>query len=173
MVWCTHGRILGLPQPTCKIMGVLSLKWPTQLKTGKLDWKPISSGGMYVQIQSMFSVYKPPAKWKSPADVTEPHLTKCGEPSFGNGNIIIAVERTHFRVYREVLTSLSSVFANMFTNPQPTKANMQNYGCPVIELNSSAEDWEIILKAYFLRRYVCKNPINVFSFDHSYKPPAK
>ena len=58
MVRCTHGRILGLPQPTCKIMGVLSLNWPTQLKTGKSYWKPISSGGMYVQIQSMFSVYR-------------------------------------------------------------------------------------------------------------------
>jgi hypothetical protein len=65
-----------------------------------------------------------------------------------------------------VLTSLSSVFSNMFMNPQPTKANMQNYGCPVIELKGSAEDWEIILKAYFLRRYVCKNPINVFSFTN-------
>ena len=68
-----------------------------------------------------------------------------------------------------VLTSLSSVFANMFTNPQPTKANMQNYGCPVIEVTGSAEDWEIVLKAYLLRRYVCTNPTNVFSFDHSYK----
>ena len=46
---------------------------------------------------------------------------------------------------------------------------MRNDGCPVIELTDSAEDQEIILKAYFLRRYVCTNPINVFSFDHSYK----
>ena len=67
-----------------------------------------------------------------------------------------------------VLTSLSSVFANMFMNPQPTKANMRNYGCPVIEVTVSAEDWEIVLKAYsyFLRRYVCANPINVFSFTN-------
>ena len=65
-----------------------------------------------------------------------------------------------------VLTSPSSVFANMFTNPQPAKANMQNLGCPVIEVTDSAEDWEIVLKAYFLRRYVCTNPINVFSFTN-------
>ena len=57
----------------------------------------------------------------------------------------------------------------MFTNPWPTTANMRNYGCPVIELTNSAEDWKIVLKAYLLRRYVCTNPINVFSFDHSYK----
>ena len=107
---------------------------------------------------------EPPAKRKRPADVTEPHLTKCGDPSFDDGNIIIAVERTHFRVYRGVLASLSSVFANMFTNPRPTTANMRNDGCPVIELTDSAEDWEIVLKAYFLRRYVCTNPINVCSF---------
>ena len=129
---------------------------------------------MYVQIQSMFSVFillhflpmanEPPAKWKPPTDVTEPHLTKCGEPSFDDGNIIIAVEQTHFRVYGGVLASLSSVFANMFTNLQPTKANMRNYGCPLIELTNSAEDWEIILKDYLLRRYVCTNPINVCSF---------
>ena len=177
MVRCAHGRNLGLPQPTCEIMGVLSLNWPTQMKTGKSYWKPIYSGGMYVQIQSMVSVFillhflpmanEPPAKWKPPADVKAPHLTKCGKPSFDNGNIIIAVEQTHFRVYGGVLTSLSSVFANMFMNPQPTTANMQNYGCPVIELTDSAEDWKIVLKAYLLRRYVCTNPINVFSFDHS------
>ena len=67
-----------------------------------------------------------------------------------------------------VLTSLSSVFANLFTDPQPTKANMRNYGCPVIEVTVSAEDWEIVLKAYsyFLRRYVCTNSINVFSFTN-------
>ena len=75
-----------------------------------------------------------------PTDVIEPHLTKCGKPSFDDGNIMIAVEQTRFRVYGGVLTSLSSVFANMFTNPQPTTANMRNDGCPVIELTNSAED---------------------------------
>ena len=107
---------------------------------------------------------EPPAKRKRPTDVTEPHLTKCGEPSFDDGNIIIAVKRTHFRVYHWGADISLFCCANMFTNPQPTKANMRNYGCPVIEVTVSAEDWEIVLEAYFLRRYVCANPIHVFSF---------
>ena len=133
MVRCTHGRNLGLPQPTCEIMCILSLNWPTQMKTGKSNWKPIYSGGMYVQIQSMFSVFillhflsmanEPPAKWKPSADVTEPHLTKCGEPSFDDGNIIIAVEQTHFCVYGGVL-NLSLRFlptcSRILSPPKPT-----------------------------------------------------
>lgn len=71
---------------------------------------------------------------ESAPEVTEPHLTKCGEPRLAC-----------------LSWGLSSVFANMFRNPRPTTANMRNDGCPVIELTDSAEDWEMVLK---LRRYV-------------------
>ncbi|KIM76197.1 hypothetical protein PILCRDRAFT_652388 [Piloderma croceum F 1598] len=71
------------------------------------------------------------------------------KPYFDDGNIILAVKNSHFRVYRGVLATLSPVFSDMFALPQPTKGEILVDGCPVIQLDDSVEDWRTILSAIF------------------------
>jgi BTB/POZ domain len=75
------------------------------------------------------------------------------KPYFDDGNIILAVKNSHFRVYRGVLATLSPVFSDMFALPQPPKGEILVDGCPVIELDDSAEDWRTLLSAVFPRYY--------------------
>ena len=83
----------------------------------------------------------------------DPQQIIRSQPYFDDGNIILAVEQTHFRVYRGVLKTLSPIFADMLAMPQPPSGEIFIDGCPVIELTDAVEDWEILLNAYFLRRY--------------------
>jgi len=96
----------------------------------------------------------PSVSKKLPEDEIEAAPFTRGEPYFDDGNIILTVERTHFRVYRGVLAALSPVFADMFAMAQPSTDETLVDGCPVIELDDSVEDWEILLEAYFQRRYL-------------------
>jgi len=76
-------------------------------------------------------------------------------PWFEDGNIVFQAELAQFRVHRGVLSSNSSVFADMFTLPQPsaegeTEATVE--GCPVVLLSDNAEELMHVLKALYDRR---------------------
>jgi hypothetical protein len=78
-----------------------------------------------------------------------------GQPYIDEGNVILAVENTHFRVYYGVLAAMSSVFANMSSvskSESPIEQSLID-GCPVIELDDSATDWGHVLRNIFERRY--------------------
>ncbi|KAJ7634514.1 hypothetical protein FB45DRAFT_909072 [Roridomyces roridus] len=61
------------------------------------------------------------------------------------GDIVLQAESTQFRVNRDNLTRHSSVFADMFSVPQPPNEPTVE-GCPVVVLSGdSAKDWELLL----------------------------
>ena len=76
-----------------------------------------------------------------------------GQPYLDNGNVILAVEQTHFRIYYGVLCAASAVFANMHPASESPDDKMLVDGCPVIELDDSSEDWSYVLQNIFERRY--------------------
>lgn len=69
---------------------------------------------------------------------------------FEDGNIILSVGSTLFRVYRGYLASVSPVFKDMFVLPQPADSDCNEMdGCPIIDLSDSAEDMTNFLKVLF------------------------
>jgi hypothetical protein len=77
-----------------------------------------------------------------------------GQPYIDDGNVILAVETTHFRVYYGVLAGMSPVFANMCSGSESPIDKKLIDGCPVIELDDSAADWGHVLRDIFERRYL-------------------
>jgi hypothetical protein len=64
---------------------------------------------------------------------------------FADGNLILRAEDVVFRVYRGVLQSKSTVFADMLAMPQPDSMDMLD-GCPAVVLHGdSAVDAERFL----------------------------
>ena len=64
---------------------------------------------------------------------------------FDDGNIILSVRGTHFRVHRGVLARHSKVFKDMTSIPQPPAAD----SCPTVPLDDDPEDWEKLLKIMY------------------------
>jgi hypothetical protein len=93
---------------------------------------------------------QPSAKRKR-SDESKVSMPEKGMPYFDDGNIILAVKNTHFRVYRGFLATLSPVFRDMFALFQPPKGDILVDGCPVVELDDLIEDWHTILNAIFPR----------------------
>lgn len=75
-------------------------------------------------------------------------LIKSEDLWFDDGNVILAVKDTLFKVYRGVLAKASPVFHDMFTMPQPPDAEIMD-GCPLIRLEDAVEDMENFLKVLF------------------------
>lgn len=83
----------------------------------------------------------------------EAQAVKRSELWFNDGNIVLQVESTQFRVYRGILGNSSSIFDDMFNIPQPVEDQGSLIeGCSVVQLSDSAEDWEHVLKALYKRR---------------------
>jgi hypothetical protein len=83
---------------------------------------------------------------------TTPEI-KHSTPWFNDGNIVLQVESTQFRVFRGVLATASTVFNDMFSIPQPPSPGGELVeGCLVVHLQDSAQDWQYGLKALFERR---------------------
>ena len=75
---------------------------------------------------------------------------KRSEYWFDDGNIILQVENTLFRVHRGMLAHHSEVLKDMFEIPQPENPNeLQVEGCPVVPLYDSLEDVEIIISIFY------------------------
>ncbi|KAJ7037770.1 hypothetical protein C8F04DRAFT_952317, partial [Mycena alexandri] len=82
---------------------------------------------------------------------TEPETppTRSTEYWFDDGNIILEVESTQFRLMKSILSKHSSVFREMFTMPLPAdEPTIEN--CPVVVLSGdTAQDWTLFLGAIF------------------------
>jgi hypothetical protein len=80
-----------------------------------------------------------------------PKFERIPDLYFPDGNIILEVETTHFRVSSSILAARSSVFRDMLSLPQPGqdggKVECRVDGCDVIHL--AGDDPEEV--AYFLR----------------------
>ncbi|PIL26465.1 hypothetical protein GSI_12223 [Ganoderma sinense ZZ0214-1] len=65
---------------------------------------------------------------------------------FDDGSIVlIAQQKTGFRVYRALLTAQSTIFADMFTSSSPSAEEMIE-GCPVVHLSDTPEDIAHLLR---------------------------
>ncbi len=78
-----------------------------------------------------------------------PELVRDEEFWYEDGTIILVARNVQFRVYKGVLADHSSVFADMFSLPQPasTLASTTSAECPVVHLEDSPEDLRHVLRA--------------------------
>lgn len=67
-----------------------------------------------------------------------------------DGNVVLQVQNTQFRVHRSMLSLHSSVFRDMFQFPQPFGEHDVD-GCPVVHLTDDPDDFEQLLKVVYDR----------------------
>jgi hypothetical protein len=67
---------------------------------------------------------------------------------YKDGNLILEVEKTLFKVHRSVLEARSEVFRDMVALPQPPSAGVVD-GCPIVRLSDASMDMEHALKALY------------------------
>ncbi|CAA7266016.1 unnamed protein product [Cyclocybe aegerita] len=69
-----------------------------------------------------------------------------------DGNVILHVEDTQFRVHRSMLTRHSTIFKDVFSVPPPSSEQARDpvlEGCPVVKLSDRAGDMEQILSIFY------------------------
>jgi len=77
-------------------------------------------------------------------------ILKHSEYWFDDGNVILQVENTQFRVHRGMLAHHSAVFKDMFGIPQPENPNEpQVEGCQVVPLYDLLQDVEIMISILY------------------------
>ncbi len=75
-----------------------------------------------------------------PTDRIElPQPAKDEEIWFDDGNIVVVAGDTAFKLYRGILSSVSPVFKDLFSMPQPETTETMD-GCPVVLLSDSATE---------------------------------
>ena len=67
---------------------------------------------------------------------------------FEDGNVIISVDTTLYKVYRGILADASPVFGDLFTLPQPPDGEKFDE-CPVVRLEDAVEDMTRFLKVLY------------------------
>ncbi|KAL4062036.1 hypothetical protein V8B97DRAFT_1107250 [Scleroderma yunnanense] len=91
---------------------------------------------------------------KSPSPSTADYL----QPWFKEGNVILVADEKCFRVHRDILSSYSHIFEDMFLCPQPSGAGSDTEesidGCPVVRLPDAASHVQIALQAMYDRGYM-------------------
>ncbi|KAH6907596.1 hypothetical protein BKA70DRAFT_360027 [Coprinopsis sp. MPI-PUGE-AT-0042] len=69
--------------------------------------------------------------------------TKCW---LDDGNLVLQVEQTQFRVHKSVLARHSPVFRDMSSFSQPPEEDEPMVeGCPIVYLSDSAQQWELLI----------------------------
>ncbi|KAF7352178.1 BTB domain-containing protein [Mycena venus] len=80
----------------------------------------------------------------------QPDLTRVDDLWFPDGNLILRVENTLFRVLSSILGARSSVFQDMVAFPQPSQPDGDTVdGHTVVRLHDSATEVEVFLRAIF------------------------
>ncbi|KAJ6584636.1 hypothetical protein B0H19DRAFT_1015201 [Mycena capillaripes] len=92
------------------------------------------------------------------ASETETPLMRSAEYWFDDGNIILQVESTQFRLTKSMLSMHSNVFRDMFTVPlPPDEPTVEN--CPVVILTGdTAKDWIHFLGVVYPKCFVEEAP---------------
>ncbi|RPD53662.1 hypothetical protein L226DRAFT_482950 [Lentinus tigrinus ALCF2SS1-7] len=82
-------------------------------------------------------------------------FVRDGEFWYQDGTIILVARNVQFRVYKGILADHSSVFADMFSIPQPASppAGALPLDCPVVYLDDIPEDIRYILRALYPKTY--------------------
>ena len=73
---------------------------------------------------------------------------------FEDGNIVLEVETSRFKVYGGILALHSAIFRDMLAIPKPAVLDASETvdGCPAVRLEDRANDWEYVLAAIFERK---------------------
>ncbi|KAF9522445.1 hypothetical protein CPB83DRAFT_899627 [Crepidotus variabilis] len=95
----------------------------------------VSSSGLDVDSSST-------VRANSPASVRHPEFWLY------DGSVVLAVEKTLFRVHQTILANHSEVFADLFTIPQPDGEFMID-GCHIVQLYDDENDFSDLLKAVY------------------------
>lgn len=75
---------------------------------------------------------------------------KAGGLWFSPDLVVLRVQSRVFRVFVAILKKKSSVFADMFSFPQPPSSDLDTIeGFPVVTLHDDPEEMEVFLKAIF------------------------
>ncbi|KAJ7716512.1 hypothetical protein B0H16DRAFT_1388833 [Mycena metata] len=93
----------------------------------------------------------PPAKRQR----TESEPITRGHVWYNDGSVVLQAGTTQFRVHWGVISQHSSFFRDLDNLPQPPDPPSMD-GCPIIELQDSAEDAENLLKTLY-------NPLELFN----------
>ncbi|KAF7297676.1 BTB domain-containing protein [Mycena kentingensis (nom. inval.)] len=82
-------------------------------------------------------------------NIVSPPVERSPDLWFEDGNIILHVEATQFRVFKSVLAKHSTVLKDMLLIPLPPDEPLID-GCPVVNLvGDTAMEWEFLLQAMF------------------------
>jgi hypothetical protein len=91
----------------------------------------------------------------SKVELTSAHK-RCirGDPYLSDGDVIIVVNKTRFRIHGKALADLSITLAKLISEAQRHAEEGGHGGhLTVLELTDSADDWRLLLKSIFQRRY--------------------
>ncbi|KAF7297681.1 BTB domain-containing protein [Mycena kentingensis (nom. inval.)] len=96
----------------------------------------------------------PPAKRRREDDGdTSTPIERSSDYWFDDGNVILQVESTQFRLNKSMLARHSSVFTDLFTVPTPEDEPLVD-GCPVVVLSGdTANDWRYLLSEIVPSRF--------------------
>ena len=103
----------------------------------------------------MSAIEPPPTKRKRAEDpIDEPPFAELvrSDVWYEDGNVILQAENTQFKVHKSLLAQNSSVFADMFSFPQPPTSDAASTvdTCPIVCLaHDTAEEVGYLLKALF------------------------
>ncbi|KAI0652473.1 hypothetical protein C8Q79DRAFT_1005665 [Trametes meyenii] len=88
---------------------------------------------------------------RSDANWTSECPTKDDEFWFEDGNVVLVLESSAFRVHRGVLSRHSETFRNLFSIPQPKDVDdIETLDeCPVVRLQDSLHDFKHLLQAFY------------------------
>ncbi|KAJ7768517.1 hypothetical protein B0H16DRAFT_1882338 [Mycena metata] len=94
-------------------------------------------------------------------------LEKAENLWFSPDVVILRADTRIFRVFTAILKAQSSVFADMFTFPQPPSADMESMdGFPLVRLHDKPEDLEAFLQAIFDSSFFMPPPAEI-QFEHT------
>ncbi|KAJ7246359.1 hypothetical protein C8J57DRAFT_1476044 [Mycena rebaudengoi] len=106
---------------------------------------------------------EPNAKRRRTDDIeaSEPPLIRSTEYWFDDGNIILQVEGTQFRIHKSLLALHSSVFRDMFRIPLPPDEPILE-GCMIVALSGdTVQDWICLLNTIYPKDPAPPTEINI------------
>ncbi|KAF7296504.1 BTB domain-containing protein [Mycena chlorophos] len=101
---------------------------------------------------------RPPKRVRTKEPEAEPPVQRSSRYWLEDGNVILQVQSTQFRLHKSFLAIHSSVFRDMFSLPLPAEEPLIE-GCPLVVLHGdTSEDWAHLLDAMFPNECFVDNP---------------
>jgi hypothetical protein len=91
-------------------------------------------------------------------------FTQSSKFWFKDGNIILQVGTTRFKVHQGVLARHSPIFDDLFSMPQPEAVRAESgTECPLLVIHDHPEDIEFALEAFYGDRYALGCLLSIIS----------